>query len=82
MLACSNRIFAWRYFASTSSGLSAQRLRQAYFSLDLEENAEIEEVRQRYAQLIRRFHPDTGGKEVGILLKYLTQSTFRLILNA
>lgn len=56
-----------RLVSNDSSFLSVQRLRQAYLCLDLDEAAEINEVRQRYAQLVRKFHPDTGGENVGSL---------------
>lgn len=53
-----------RKFASESSYLSEQRLRQAYSLLDLDEDASIEEIRERYSQLAKQLHPDTGLEKV------------------
>lgn len=61
-----------RSLSSDSSYLAEQRLRQAYSCLDLDESAEASEVRDRYTQLIRRYHPDTGGENVSPIL-YLTR---------
>jgi DnaJ-class molecular chaperone len=53
-----------RTFSTNSSYLSEQKLRQAYFLLDLDDSATIDEVQERYSKLLLRLHPDTGGANV------------------
>jgi DnaJ-domain-containing protein 1 len=36
---------------------------KALAALDLETNATKEDIRGRYRELVRRFHPDTGGED-------------------
>jgi DnaJ-class molecular chaperone len=56
--------FGIRLFSNDFSYLAAQHLRQAYLCLDLDEDSEIQEVRQRYSHLVKKYHPDTGKENV------------------
>lgn len=47
-----------------SSELSKIRIQQAYAVLGLDEEASVEDIKKRFGQLAKRYHPDTGGENV------------------
>ncbi|KAI6173835.1 DnaJ-like protein subfamily C member 28 [Aphelenchoides besseyi] len=64
-----------------SSRLTAQKLRQSYALLELDEDSTTEEVRHRYSQLAFKYHPDTGGQNSDPKLLQKIQSAYKFILQ-
>ncbi|KAI6205726.1 DnaJ-like protein subfamily C member 28 [Aphelenchoides besseyi] len=64
-----------------SSRLTAQKLRQSYALLELDEDSSTEEVRHRYSQLAFKYHPDTGGQNSDPKLLQKIQTAYKFILQ-
>lgn len=53
----------------SSEATATIRVQQAFAVLGLDESASVDDIKHRFSDLAKQYHPDTGGDEVSLLLR-------------
>uniref|UniRef100_A0A7E4VN57 J domain-containing protein n=1 Tax=Panagrellus redivivus TaxID=6233 RepID=A0A7E4VN57_PANRE len=64
------------------SSIATAKINQAYAVLGLDESASLEQIKARFAQLAKAYHPDTGGEKADPAKLTQVRSSFKLVIEA